>query len=106
MTTSKQLVQAALKDLKSKKYSSIARAAEAYSIPLSTLGLRVSGGQSQSQAQECNRRLTSTEEQELVQWVIELTSHNIPARVCMLNGMATIILQSQSLPPLDCIVGP
>ena len=68
MTTSKQLVQAAaLKDLKSKKYSSIARAAEAYSIPSSTLGRLVSGGQSRSQAQERSRCLTSTEEQELVQ---------------------------------------
>ena len=106
MTTFKQLVQVALKDLKSKKYSSIARAAEAYSIPSSTLGQCVSSGQSRLQAQKRNWHLTSTEEQEYVQWVIELTSHNIPARVCMLNRMTTTILQSQSLPPLDCTVGP
>lgn len=93
-------IQAALAAYQTNEFSSIERAAEAYSVAPKTLRQSVKGGLTRQESHRSQQRLMVLEESEMVEWIEELTQRNIPARVGMLNGMANTILRARQ-PQLD-----
>lgn len=69
-------IQAALKDLKKKRYAHISQAADAHDVDPRTLGRRLHDNHSRQDAQVNNRLLTIKEKENLVQWIEELNSRN------------------------------
>ncbi len=97
-------IQAALAAYRKNEFSSIERAAEAYSIAPRTLHRRAKDGLIREESHEGERKLNPLEESEMVRWIEELTERNIPARVGMLNGMANTILRArQPLPDYTAV---
>ena len=98
-------IQQALDALAANHYPSISRAATAYAVAATTLRRRLKGGKMRKEGQEGAQCLTKLEEDELERWIVELTEHNIPARVGMLNSMAGTILAARQPIPAKLSVG-
>lgn len=55
--------------------------AKAYDVPESTLRTRLRGTQPRSETVSVNRKLSSVEEQSLVQWILDLDRRGFPPQV-------------------------
>jgi helix-turn-helix, Psq domain/Tc5 transposase DNA-binding domain len=96
MNQRESMLQSALADLESGKYTSIRQAAKAYNIPRSTLADRQHGKPPRSVAHEQQQRLTPAQEEFLTEWILEqdlqgyTPSHTrireMAARILRMNG--------------------
>jgi hypothetical protein len=96
MDRRESMLQSALADLESGKYTSIRQAAKAYNIPRSTLANRQHGKPPRSVAHEQQQRLTPAQEEFLTEWILEqdlqgyTPSHTrireMAARILRMNG--------------------
>ncbi|KAM0711415.1 hypothetical protein Q7P35_002155 [Cladosporium inversicolor] len=96
-------IQDAIAAYKSRTYRSIRAAANAFSIPPSTLSYRLTGRTSRSQAHESEQILSHAEEKTLVRWLTRLTNTGFPASPALAIEMAEEIrlgrLQLSKTPP-------
>jgi hypothetical protein len=96
MDQRESMLQSALADLESGKYTSIRQAAKAYNIPRSTLANRQHGKPPRNVAHEQQQRLTPAQEEFLTEWILEqdlqgyTPSHTrireMAARILRMNG--------------------
>jgi hypothetical protein len=96
MDQRESMLQLALTDLESGKYTSIRQAAKAYNVPRSTLADRQHGKPLRSAAHEQQQRLTPAQEEFLTEWILEqdlqgfAPSHTrvreMAARILHMNG--------------------
>ena len=76
-------------------------AAKLYNTPLSTLQDRLAGALPQAAANAKKRKLLLTEEQSLVQWILDLDRRGFPPQIIDVRRMADALLaaRGQNPPP-------
>jgi hypothetical protein len=82
----------AISDLQSGKISKIAQAARIYTIPRTTLRDRLKGIEYKGEKRANNHKLTQSEEESLVKWVLDLDRRGLPPRHSLVRDMANHLL--------------
>ncbi|EED15968.1 conserved hypothetical protein [Talaromyces stipitatus ATCC 10500] len=82
----------AISDFQNGKISTIAEVARIYNIPRTTLRNRLQGIQQRSLVRANNHKLTQSEEESLVKWVLDLDRRGLPPRHSLVREMANYIL--------------
>ena len=77
-------------------FSSQRAAASAYDVPESTLRSRVKGIRTRCDSEPRNRKLTTTEESTLVQWILSMDQRSLPPRPDSVRQMANLLLEKRS----------
>ena len=93
MNTREEKLEAAIRDLRSGVYPSQRAVAKAYGIPQSTLSTRLHGAQSSHLSHKYLQRLTTKQEEFLVQWIIEENARQFPLSYARTREMASRILK-------------
>ena len=84
---------------------SIRALAKASDIPQSTLHTRIYGVQPRSETASVNRKLSATEEQSLVQWILDLDRRGFPPHIIDVRRMADALLAARGQDPPPQPVG-
>lgn len=85
----------AIQALKRGQISSIKKAAGLYGIPFTTLQNRLNGRTTRENSQLNNRKITSTEESVLVQWILSMDERGQPPRVSAVRETANLLLANR-----------
>jgi transposase len=88
-----------------KQISSYRKAAKLYNVPRSTLTRRVNGSLPQAAANAQKRKLHPTEEQSLVQWILDLDRRGFPPQIIDVRRMADNLLAARGQEPPPQSVG-
>ncbi|KAL5371278.1 hypothetical protein PMIN06_013181 [Paraphaeosphaeria minitans] len=91
--------------IQNKQVSSYRKAEKLYQISRSTLHDRVHGTQPQAQANAQKRKLHPTEEQALVEWILDLDQRGFPALIIDVRRMADHLLAARGQDPPPQLVG-
>jgi hypothetical protein len=94
MANQEQAIQLAIRDYKNGVYSSQKAAAEAYNVPRSTFRDRLHNRHPPRNAHEVQQRLTSPQEDFLVQWILEEEARGYPPSHARAREMASRILKA------------
>ncbi|KAK1913855.1 hypothetical protein P3342_007100 [Pyrenophora teres f. teres] len=78
---------------------SVRALAAAYDVPKSTLQTRLYGTQPRSETVSVNRKLSATEEQSLVDWILDLARRGFPPQVIDVRRMADTLLAARGQDP-------
>jgi hypothetical protein len=78
---------------------SVRRAAELFDVPRSLLRRRLQGCQPPSTINARKRRLLTTEEQSLVQWILELDRRGFPPHIIDVRQMGDALLAARGQQP-------
>jgi predicted HTH domain antitoxin len=89
-------IQLAIYALKKNEISSIRRAAEIFNVPRSTLQDRLNGCQYRIEKRANGYRLSPTQEESLVEWILSQDSRGVPRRPSHVQEMANILLQADN----------
>jgi hypothetical protein len=91
----------AIASFQSNSSQSLRRLAKLYNIPRTTLQARLQGIQPRHEIVSVNRKLSSVEEQSLVQWILDLDRRGFPPQVIDVRRMADVLLaaRGQNPPP-------
>ncbi|KNG46897.1 plasma membrane calcium-transporting atpase 2 [Stemphylium lycopersici] len=81
------------------RHQSIRALARAYDAPESTIRTRLQAVHQRSEIASVNRKLSSTEEQSLVQWILELDRRGFPHQVIDVRRMADALLAARGQDP-------
>ena len=81
--------------LRTKRISSVARAANTYEIPRSTLSHRLHGRVAREDTRANSHKLTPTEEQVLVEWILDLDERGYPLRIRDLRSAAKLLVNQR-----------
>ncbi|KAL6167035.1 hypothetical protein ACJQWK_06486 [Exserohilum turcicum] len=84
---------------------SICALAKAYDVPQSTLHTRVHSTQPRLELRSVNRKLSSIEEQSLVQWILDLDRRGFPPHIIDVRRMADALLAARGQDPPPQPVG-
>ena len=84
---------------------SVRALAKAYDVPQSTLYTRIHGTPPRSEQRSINRKLSPTEEQSLVQWVLDLNRRGFPPYIIDVRRMADVLLAARGQDPPPQPVG-
>lgn len=82
----------AISDLKNGRILRVAQAARIYNIPRMTLQDRLNGTQQRSLVRANHHKLTQSEEDSLVKWVLDLDRRGLPPRHSLLREMVNYLL--------------
>jgi hypothetical protein len=85
-------IELAISDLKNGRIRSIREAASIYIIPRTTLQDRLHGVPFQHTKRGSNHKLTQSEEESLIRWVLDLTKRGLPPRHSLVRDMANYFL--------------
>ena len=77
-------------------FTSVRGAAKAYDVIRSTLENRINGHPARRNSEPRNRKLTTTEESTLVQWILSIDQRGLSPRSDTVQQMANLLLQKQS----------
>ncbi|KFY12788.1 hypothetical protein V491_06657 [Pseudogymnoascus sp. VKM F-3775] len=86
----------ALQDYKNGHFSSMRAAVITYDVPESTFRSRVKGVRPRRDIKPINRKLTTTEESTLIQWILSMDQQGLPLRANSIQQMANLLLQQRS----------
>ena len=86
----------AINSYKSGSFTSIRSAANTYGVPESTLRTRLQGRPSRQEIRSANLKLTDTEEQTLVNWILSMDERGLPVRIALIRDMANLLLQKRT----------
>ncbi|OJD11044.1 hypothetical protein ACJ73_09625, partial [Blastomyces percursus] len=75
--------------------SSVRAASKLYSVPRTTLGYRIQGRTTRVDTPSKHRKLSPTEEESLVQWILVMDERGQPPRVGTVREMANILLANR-----------
>jgi hypothetical protein len=89
-------IQLAISALRKKEISSVQRAAEIFNVPRSTLRGWLNGCQYRIEKRNHNHRLSPTQEDSLVEWILSRDQHGVPPRPSYVQEMANILLQADN----------
>ena len=90
----------ALDALKRDKKLSLRAAAKLYNIPAATLSDQRAGRPARRDTTPNSKKLTQSEEEAIVQYIIELDSRSFPPRLCGVEDMANQLLRVRDAPPV------
>ena len=85
-------LELAVQAIKNNRVSSIRKAAYSYDVPRSTLQTRLNGTIQRSIANRTKRKLTETEEDILLQWILAMDNRGAPLRPTIVRDMANLLL--------------
>jgi hypothetical protein len=85
----------AIQALKRGQLSSVRAAAETYDVAESTLRGRVKGIDARCDSIPINRKLTTTEELTLIEWILSMDQRGLPVRTDSIRQMANLLLQKR-----------
>ena len=85
----------AIEAIRISKKMSIRRAAQAYSVLRTTLAAWIQGRVVQPEKRHEQLKLTATEEQTLVQYIIDLDARGFPPRIAGVSDMADLLLAAR-----------
>jgi hypothetical protein len=85
-------IQLAISDLKNGNISSTREATRIYNIPHTTLRERLNGIQYKGAKRANNHKLTESEEESLVKWILDLDKRELPPRPSLVREMANYLL--------------
>ena len=91
--------------IQNRQIKSLRQAARLYSIPETTLRRRVRGALPQAAANAQKRKLSPTEEQSLVEWVLGLDQRGFPPQIIDVRRMADNLLAARGQEPPPQPVG-
>ena len=94
-------VDLAVKAFREGQFRSANQAAQAYDVPQSTVSDRLRGLQSQRNVQINNRKLTPTEEESLIQWILSMDERGMPPTIAYTRRMANLLLSERGKDPVD-----
>ena len=77
-------------------FSNLKAACTTYGAPYSTVRDRVSGRVPRRDSTPTNRKLTTTEESTLVQWILSMEKQGLPPGADAVRQMANLLLQKRS----------
>ena len=103
---SKELIQAAIIALDNNEFQSIRKAALHFQVPRSTLGNRIKGRPTRSQANDHGQILNKPEEGTLLRWVKRLKATGFPISPALLKEMAQEVLENRKTPALLRYISP
>jgi hypothetical protein len=86
----------AIQALKRGQFSSVYAAAKTYDVAESTLRGRVNGIDARCDSIPVNRKLNTTEESTLIEWILSMDQRGLPLRTDSIRQMANILLQKRS----------
>ncbi len=94
-------LELAIQAVKTGQITSVRKAAQLYDVPRSTLQTRLNGTKQRSTANPTKRKLTETEEETLLQWVLIMDKRGAPLRPSTVQDMANLLLANRdaSKPP-------
>jgi hypothetical protein len=95
----------AMVSYQNKPCQSIRALARAYNVPESTLRTRLRGVHPRSEIVSVNRKLSTTEEQSLVQWILDLNRQGFPPYIIDVRRMADALLAARGQDPPPPPVG-
>ena len=78
------------------QFSSIRAAASTYDVPESTLRRRVKGIKARCDSVPVNRKLTTSEESALIQWILSMDKRSLSSRRDTVEQMANLLLEKRS----------
>jgi hypothetical protein len=90
-------IQLALSAYTAHQLQSLRRAAKAFNVPHATLTRRYNGTTYRPEGRDAGHKLTTTEEQTIVQYVLDLDSRGSEPRLCEKADMADKLLGSDEL---------
>jgi hypothetical protein len=93
-------IQLALQVIKQDANLSVRRAAAIYNVPHSTLADRHAGMASQRDWKPKSKRLLETEEQVIIQHILDLDSRGFPPRLATVKDMADSLLAARHQDPV------
>jgi hypothetical protein len=85
----------AIQAYKRGQISSIKKASALYSVPFTSLWHRIHGRTTRQNAQSQNRKLSSTEEITLSQWILSMDERGKPPRIVTVREMANVLLANR-----------
>jgi hypothetical protein len=85
-------IQLALSAYNSQQFRSLRRAAKAFEVPLTTLSRRRKGVTHRPETRHAQHKLTATEEQTIVRYILDLDSRGFAPRLCEVADMADKLL--------------
>ena len=94
-------ISMAMEAIHSKTSPSIRAAADVYDVPHSTLAARLRGVSTRQEAQSMQRKLSLTEEEALVRWILSMDERGYSPRVSVIRRMADILLLARVDYPTD-----
>src|SRR5450432_2699984 len=86
----------AIQAFKRGQFKSLKASTESYDVPYSTVYNRVNGRPSRRDSEPRNRKLTTTEESTLVQWILSMDQRGLPPRPDSVRQMANLLLEKRS----------
>ena len=86
----------ALQALQNNPDLTLRSAAKLYNVSHATLGKRRAGRQSKRDWQPPTRKLTNSEEEAIVQYILDLDSKGFPPRLCSVEDMANLLLTERN----------
>lgn len=89
----------AIKAINSSKKTSIRAAAKAYGVPRGTLVDRMKGCASKSEKRNARHKLDPSEEETLIQYVLDLDARGFPPRIAGVKDMADLLLKTRRVKP-------
>ncbi|EEA25964.1 hypothetical protein TMatcc_005785 [Talaromyces marneffei ATCC 18224] len=91
-------IELAISDLKNERIRSIREAARIYTIPRTTLQERMKGVQYRQITRANHHKLTQSEEDSLVKWILDLDRRGLPPRHSLVREMVNYLLLQHSKP--------
>jgi hypothetical protein len=98
-------IDLAIQSLRSKSYQSLRSLALAYNVPRSTLQTRLQGTVSKHAITSVNLKLSSVEEQSLVQWNLDLDQRGISPYIIDVRRMVDALLAARRQDPPSTPLG-
>ena len=99
-TSNEAQVILALKALQNDEHLSLRDAAKIYNISRSTLTRRRDGKTARRDTTPGVKKLTQSEEEAIVRYIIELSTRAFPPRLCGVEDMANQLLRVRDAPPV------
>ena len=90
----------ALEAIQNDEKLSLRAAAKLYKVPESTLRYQRSGKPTRRDTTPKSRRLTNSEEEAIVQYILELVTRSFPPRLYSIEDIANQLLRVRDAPPV------
>jgi hypothetical protein len=90
----------AIEAIRTTRKFSIRRAAAIYNVPISTLAFRMTGRTPKSESRNGRHKLTSSEEESLVRYILDLDERGFPPRIGSVEDMANSLLATRRANPV------
>lgn len=89
-------IELAIQAFKKGQFKSLRAAALEYDVPITTTRRRAAGTHSRREVRNPNRKLSDTEEESLLQWVLSMDRRGMPPRPGTVRQMANLLLAERS----------